>query len=252
MGRILVFLYGLIAYVVFFAAFLYAVGFVGNVFVPKAIDSGGGTFSLPALAVDAAVLGLFAVQHSVMARQGFKRWWTKIIPAPIERSTYVLLASLCLLLLFWQWRPMSERVWEAQAASGRLILQVLFGVGWLVVLLSTFMIDHFDLFGLRQVYLHFRGKEYTPVGFKTPLLYKFLRHPVMFGFVIAFWAAPKMTLGHLIFALATTGYILFAIHLEERDLIEFHGDAYRQYRERTSMLLPMPPRRKGDAMDSLP
>jgi protein-S-isoprenylcysteine O-methyltransferase Ste14 len=238
--------YGVAAYVLFLGTFLYAIGFVTNLVVPKSIDGGDAASLTEALLVNGALLALFAIQHSVMARPAFKAWWTRLVPAPIERSTYVICASLVLLLLFWQWRPVPTPVWDAGGVLGT-ILQWLGWLGWLTVLLSTFMIDHFDLFGLRQVVLHARGVPYSPPPFHTRALYRLVRHPIMLGFLVAFWATPRMTAGHLIFALATTGYVLIAIRLEERDLLLFHGAEYEQYRQQVRMLIPMSPRKQAKA-----
>lgn len=239
--RILSFIYGLVAYLIFLGSLFYAMAFVGDFWVPKTINAGPETESLwQALLINAGLLGLFAVQHSVMARDGFKRWCTKIIPKPIERSTYVLISSLLLFLLFWQWRPLPGVIWSVESGIGNSILTGLYWLGWGLVLLSTFLINHFDLFGLRQVYLHLKDREITPIEFKEPGLYKYVRHPLMLGFIIAFWATPYMTLGHLVFAIATTGYIFVGIWFEERDLIRYHGEKYKKYRERVRMLIPFP------------
>ncbi len=240
MGRLLALAYGLVSYAIFFISFLYAIGFVWNFRVPKGIDGGAVEPFMISLLINLAILGLFAVQHSVMARPGFKEKWTKIVPKPVERSTYVLFTSLILLLLYWQWRPMPDPIWSVENTIGTNILWILSALGFLLVLLATFAINHFDLFGLRQVYLYFKGKEYTDVEFKTTLLYKLVRHPIMLGFIIAFWATPQMSVGHLIFAIGTTGYIFIGIFLEERDLLNHLGENYRDYRRRTPMILPVP------------
>jgi methanethiol S-methyltransferase len=241
-SKALAFVYGLVCYVVFFVTFLYAIGFVGNLIVPKGIDIGSEVPLQEALLVNVLLLGVFALQHSIMARPEFKRWWTKIVPTSIERSTFVLFASLALLLLYWQWRPITTVVWSVNNEVGRMVLQGVSLFGWLIVLLGTFMINHFDLFGLRQVYLNLRNHKYTDLGFRTPFFYKFLRHPIMLGFIIAFWATPLMTAGHLLFAVATTIYILIAIQLEERDLVKYFGTQYETYRQKTPMLIPRPPK----------
>jgi len=237
--RILFFGYGLACYAVFFATFLYAIAFVGGCpQVMTALDSPVTGSIGTAIAVNCLLLGVFAVQHSVMARRWFKERWTQIVPWAIERSTYVLAASLALILLFTQWRPIGVEIWTVEAPAARAILWTLFGAGWGLVLLATFLINHFDLFGLRQVWLPLIGKHYTPVSLQTPRLYRHVRHPLYLGFLLAFWATPHMTLAHLLFALATTGYILIAIQLEERDLIAEHGEGYVAYRQKVPMLIP--------------
>jgi protein-S-isoprenylcysteine O-methyltransferase Ste14 len=230
--------YGLFCYAVFLASFVYAIGFIGDLVVPKTIDSPPGVDMPEALAINLILLGLFAVQHSVMARQGFKAVWTRIVPRAVERSTYVLISSLLLGLICWKWQAIPTVVWDVHSPVFKSLLLALFALGWFILLLSTFMINHFDLFGLRQVCLRLRGVEYTPPSFTERALYRFVRHPIYLGFVVAFWATPHMSLGHLVFAIATTGYIFVGIFFEERDLMKYHGVEYGAYRARVPMLLP--------------
>ena len=238
MGRILALAYGVAAYAVFLGTFLYAIGFTTGLVVPKTVDTGPAGSIGGALIVDVLLLSVFAIQHSVMARVPFKRWWTQFVPSAIERSTYVLLASLALVLVFWQWRPIPAVVWEASEPTLAMALLGVAFFGWGMVLLSTFLISHFELFGLHQVLLNLVGKDAAEPRFRTPFLYKLVRHPLYLGFIIAFWATPVMTAGHLLFAVVTTVYILVAIALEERDLVALFGDEYRGYRERVGMLVP--------------
>ena len=245
MQTIIAALYGLGAYAVFLGTFLYAIGFVGHSVVPKTIDSGAGGPVLLAVGIDVCLLTVFALQHSVMARPAFKRWWTRIVPRPLERSTFVLFASAALLLLYWQWRPIVTPIWTV---SDPIVVQILYGLfwfGWLLVLVSTFLINHFELFGLHQVWAFVSGHKLPTATFKTPSLYKYVRHPIYLGFVLAFWATPTMTAGHLLFAVVTTGYILVGIWFEERDLIAQFGERYRLYREQVGMLWPRLARRRG-------
>jgi methanethiol S-methyltransferase len=243
MKRYLTISYGAAAYLLFLASFLYLVGFLGNMWLPRTVDHGLSAPLGQAVLVNVLLLGAFGVQHSVMARPAFKAWWTRLVPPSIERSTYVLLSSVVLVLLYWQWRTMPAVIWDVRAPAGRLALWALFWLGWAIALGATFMVSHFDLFGLRQVYLAWRGKPYTDIAFHVRLLYRLVRHPLMLGFVIVFWAAPTMTAGHLLFSLAMTGYILIATQLEERDLVATLGNQYRDYRREVPMLLPLRHRR---------
>jgi protein-S-isoprenylcysteine O-methyltransferase Ste14 len=245
LARLLILFYAIVSYAVFLVSFLYALGFVGNYLVPKSIDVGSPTNFSEAIVVNVLLLGLFAIQHSVMARPAFKRWSAKILPAACQRSTYVLLSSLIFLLLFWQWRPIPTPVWQAGGIAAWLLIGV-YWLGWLIVLASTFMIDHFDLSGLRQAFFALRGAEMPGQSFRTPLLYKIVRHPLMLGFLLAFWATPEMTGGHLLFAIMSTAYILVGLQFEERDLIAAFGATYQDYRRRVPMLLPRIFRRRAD------
>ena len=242
MKRWLVFFYGVACYAIAFVTVLYAIGYVGNLWVPKAIDSAARLPLGLALLIDAVLLGLFAIQHSVMARPGFKRWWTRIVAKEDERSTYILFASIALVIMFVYWEPLGGSVWDVQSPLAQKLLYGGFAFGWFLVFLSTFLINHFDLFGLRQIWLQLLGKPYRPLPFKTPMLYRIVRHPLYVGLLLAFWSTPTMTLTHLVFAIATTAYILIAIQLEEHDLLAEHPE-YAQYRERVPMLVPFWKRR---------
>jgi methanethiol S-methyltransferase len=246
--RIAFFTYGNLSYLLFLGTFLYAIGFIGNFGVPRTLD---GTPSKPlsiALLINVGLLTLFAVQHSVMARKGFKDWWTRVVPKPLERSTYVLFSSLALILLFSQWQPLGGVVWSIEDPVGRMVLYGLFGFGWALVLVSTFLINHFDLFGLRQVWLYLLGRPYTTLHFGTPGPYRLVRHPLYVGWLFAFWSTPTMTLAHLLFSVMTTAYILVAIQLEERDLVREHGDSYETYRRSVPMLIPFTRRRRDSEL----
>ena len=243
MQRRLYLLFGIICYLVFLGTFLYQIGFVSNRWVPKAINDGPVIDPLLAALIDVGLLGLFAIQHTIMARIAFKRWWTTIVPQPIERSIFVLIASLLLLLMNWQWRPLPEVVWHVDNDAARIAIWSVAAIGWALVLYSTLLINHMDLFGIRQVWLAYNNIEYTQVRFKESVLYQWVRHPLMLGFLIAFWATPDMTQGHLLFAAVTTIYVLLAIQIEERTLVAIHGEDYRRYQERVSMILPLPPKK---------
>jgi protein-S-isoprenylcysteine O-methyltransferase Ste14 len=237
MKRLLIFLYSVATYAVFFVVFLYGIGFIGNLWVPKSMDSPRDVSLTTALLVNLGLLGLFAVQHSVMARPAFKRWWTRVIPEPAERTTYVLFSTLALAALFWWWQPMGGVIWNIESAVGIKAMYAVYAAGWLVLLYSTFLINHFDLFGLRQGWLYLVGKPYTPVPFRSPWLYRQVRHPLYVGWLMIFWATPTMTVAHLLFAIMTTAYILVAIQFEEHDLINEHPE-YREYRKQVPMLIP--------------
>ena len=246
--RIAFFVYGTLSYLIFLGTFLYAVGFIGNFGVPRTLDGAPRGPLGVALAIDVGLLTLFAAQHSIMARKWFKEWWTRIVPKPLERSTYVLFSSLALILLFWQWQPLGGVVWSVEDPAGRLALRVLFAFGWMLVLASTFLINHFDLFGLRQVSLYLLGRPYPALKFGTPGPYRLVRHPLYVGWLFAFWSTPTMTFAHLLFSVATTAYILLAIHFEERDLVREHGEAYESYRRSVPMLIPFTRRRSNSQL----
>ena len=250
MKKFIFLFYGVVAYLIFFGTFCYAVGFVSALVVPKSIDSTPESSLTYSLLVDAALLSIFALQHSIMARPAFKQWWTKFVPEQLERSTYVLLASLCLLVLFWYWQPIGGIIWQATSHSTAILLQSISMLGFGIVLISTFMINHFDLFGLRQVWLYFTGKEYKQLTFKTPFFYKYVRHPLYLGFMIAFWSTPLMTAAHLFFSVMTTAYMLIAIQFEENDLVKQFGVTYKNYKRTAPMLIPFTKSSKNKALET--
>ena len=243
-------IYGVVAYGFTLFALLYLIGFVGNLIVPKSIDSGTAGPLLQSAIVDTMLIGLFAIQHSVMARQGFKRWWTRIVPPSVERSTYVLSASFALLILYWQWQPVPALVWTVHNPTAAAALDGIFWLGWVVLVASTFLLSHFELFGLSQVFARLLGKQLSEAKFRAPLLYRHVRHPIYLGVLLAVWATPAMSVGHLLFALVLTGYILIGIQLEEHDLIQQFGDQYRRYRQHAAMLVPLPGRKFADPKDA--
>ena len=250
MAGLVALIYGVVAYGFTLVALLYLIGFVGNLIVPKSIDSGTAGPLLQSVLVNALLIALFALQHSVMARQGFKRWWTRIVPPSVERSTYVLSASFALLILYWQWQPVPALVWTVPDPTASAVLDGIFWLGWVVLVASTFLLSHFELFGLSQVFARLFGKQPADAKFRTPLLYRHVRHPIYLGVLLAVWATPAMSVGHLLFAVMITGYILIGIQLEERDLIRQFGDQYRRYRQRAAMLVPLPGRKFTDAKDA--
>ena len=236
-------LYGIVAYGITLVALLYLIGFTGNLIVPKSIDSGTPGPLLQSAIVDTMLIALFAIQHSVMARPGFKRWWTRMVPAPVERSTYVLFASFALLILYWQWQAIPALVWTVHNPTAAALLDGIFWLGWVVLVASTFLLSHFELFGLSQVFSRLFGKQLSDAKFRAPLLYRHVRHPIYLGVLLAVWATPTMTVGHLLFSVVITGYILIGIQLEERDLVQQFGDQYRRYRQHAAMLVPLPGRK---------
>ncbi|MBE9029320.1 isoprenylcysteine carboxylmethyltransferase family protein [filamentous cyanobacterium LEGE 11480] len=246
LARMAIFAYGVMCYAVFFLTFSYFCGFVGNFLVPRSIDSAPLVPLGSAVMINLGLIALFGVQHSVMARKGFKRWWTQFVPKPMERSTYVLFSSLCLLNMFYFWQPIGGNIWHVTSMPAVVIMYTVFAIGWLTVLGSSFLLNHFDLFGLRQVWLCLRGQEYTPMKFTTPMLYKFVRHPLYCGLLLAFWVTPRMTMTHLVFAVATTAYILLGSRFEEKDLKQEFGEAYAEYQRRVPMLIPMMKPRGGN------
>ncbi len=252
MKRWMYLIYGVACYAMFLGVFLYAIGFIGNFGTPTSLDANPSRPFAEALAIDLGLLALFALQHSGMARQGFKRWWTRVVPKPLERSTYVLFTNICLIALFALWQPIGGTIWNVSSDAGVVALITLYMFGWALVLVATFLIDHFDLFGLKQPWRYFRGKPYEHPQFRVPSLYRIVRHPLYVGWLIVFWATPTMTVAHLVFALMTTGYILVAIQLEERDLIGFHGDKYREYRRQVPMLVPFARRRRSRSLANAP
>lgn len=239
MKRILALCYGIVTYLLFLTIFVWAIAFVGDFHGPTTVDSGKPASTLAAIGIDALLLGLFALQHSVMARPAFKQKWTQLVTWHLERATFVLAATLALALIFWQWRPIPAILWDVRGTARGAVLNILFWIGWAVLLWSTFLIDHFEMFGLVQVWTYGKGREFHQLTFKTPLFYQWVRHPLYLGFLIAFWSAPVMTLGHLLFSIATTGYILVGVYFEERDLVRTFGDVYLEYKRRVPMLIPV-------------